>query len=128
MVAYPFGVGVALWFIHEVATAKDGFWATSEFGLVMLAFALSSLALGVLRLGDGRFETEKGKTQRRSARYAAGVWLAAFALTAAAFFAFALLKRLPSTLTWPPEVVKSCNCPADGKADPPASPPEDKDS
>jgi len=96
--AYPAAIGAAVWVIGRVSVAKGDFWAPDAYGLVMLALAMSALAVGVIRLGDGRFDTEKGKATRRNATYAAGVWLAAFALSATLVVAVAIINRLPLRL------------------------------
>lgn len=96
--AYPAAIGAAVWVIGRVSVAKGDFWAPDEYGLAMLSLAMSALVVAVIRLGDGRFDTEKGKATRRNATYAAGVWLAAFALSTALVVAVALINRLPPRL------------------------------
>jgi len=96
--AYPATIAASIWVIGRVSVAKGDFWAPDEYGLVMLAFAVSALAVAVIRLADGRFDSEKGKATRRSASYAAGVWLAALALSASLVVAVALINRLPRRL------------------------------
>ena len=114
--AYPGAIGGAVWLIGTVASARSGFWAPREYGLLMLAFALSALAVAVIRLADGRFDAEKGRATRRSASAAAAIWLAAFALSGALAFGFSLAERLPDRLPWAGELRRS-QCPASTATD-----------
>ena len=100
--AYPFLIAVALLVIRRVATAAaGGFWHPRSYGGLMIAAALSGLALALVRLGEGRFTSEEGKSVRRNARYAAGFWLAAFVAVSGVVLLFTVLQRIPDELETP---------------------------
>ena len=106
---YPAVAIGALIVVIRVSNAKEGFWSPQEYGLFMLAFGLSGLAVALIRLGDGRFDLAPGKAVRRGTGFTAGVWLAAFALTGALALAFAIAKRLPELLDEPRPTAQSQN-------------------
>lgn len=100
--AYPVLIGIGVAVIVRVANAdQKEFWAASSYGGVMLAAALSGVALALVRLGDGRFETEKGKSTRRNARHATTFWLAAFVVLCVMISITTLMQRIPSEIETP---------------------------
>lgn len=90
--SYPVAFSGSLWMLMTVVNASEGFWSTREYGLVAAAFAMSGLALAVIRLGDGRSETDrKGKIVRQSSIKSGTLWLSAFALIMGALLAVSLV-------------------------------------
>lgn len=99
---YPLLLALSGWAVWRTSTAAaETFWSLERAGSVILAAALSSIVMACIRLGDGRFETEKGKTLARNPYYAAHLWLAAFLALSGSLLLFAALHRLPEKIEGP---------------------------
>jgi cytochrome b561 len=108
LAAYPIAIVIAVWVISKVAHRNAAiFWDVEGPGGVMLCASVAILVMACLRLAEGRLETPKGRTLRRSGDYAARLWLMVFAATAALLIVLGLLGRIaaPLPLPWMPATV-----------------------
>lgn len=100
--AFPTLVAGSLWVVSTVARAGKGtFWSADSYGGVMLAAALSGLALAIVRPAEGRNEKERRKSLRNNARHAGDFLLACFIALSVAITVATLLHRLPKELETP---------------------------
>lgn len=101
-IAFPTLVASSLWVVSAVARAGEGtFWSADSYGGVMLAAALSGLALAIVRPTEGRNERERRRSLRSNARHAGVFWLACFIAVSVAITVATLLHRLPKELETP---------------------------